>query len=146
MNSPSNQKIECPVPGCGYNENMRDYDAALARPLSLETTRSNANVDAHRDMDGFDEDEELARLRRAVAEAKRVSPTENSDLYRFIAEAFGNIDELLQRLGPLPHAWIGSAREWVGTESRLRSVGGDGVEDEEMDVKAEPEDDDHVPT
>ena len=118
-------RIECPVPGCGYNENMRAYDAAIARPLNLKTTRSNANPDAHRDMDGYDENEELARLRRAVAEAKRVPPTENPALYRFIVVAIVNIDESLQRLGPLPHAWVGSARTWVGTEKPLRSPSGE---------------------
>lgn len=128
----SNQGIECPVSGCGYNDNMRAYDAALACPLNLETTRSNANPDAHRDMDGFDQDEELARLRRAVGEAKQVSPAENPALFWFIVEAFSNIDEQLQRLGPLPHAWVGSARTWVGTECPMRGPTSEGLKDEAM--------------
>lgn len=135
------QKIECPVAGCGYNDNMREYDAALARPLNLKTTRSNASGDAHRDMDGFDQDEELARLRRAVEETKSVSPTENPALYQFIVETFGNIDEQLQRLGPLPHAWVGSARTWVGTEKPIVRNRDEGTEDEpddpEMGMKAQ---------
>ncbi len=132
-----NQKIECPILGCGYNDNMREYDAALARDLNLETTRSNANPDAHQDMDGFDQDVELARLRRAVAEAKQFSPSEKPELYCFIIEAFRNIDEQLQRHGPLPHAWVGSARTWVGTEKPLRSQDDEveGIEDTMMASK-----------
>ena len=131
----NDQKIECPVDDCGYNDNMQEYDTALACPLNLKTTRSNANPDAHRDMDGFDQDEELSRLRRAVWEARHVPPWENPGLYRFIVEAFGNIDERLQRLGPLPHAWVGSARTWVGTENQLRPPSGECVMDAKADGK-----------
>jgi len=136
-----NQEIECPVSGCGYNDNMRGYDAALARPLNLETTRSNASGDAHRDMDGFDQDEELARLRRAVEETKGSAPDDRPQLFRFIVEAFSNIDEQLQRLGPLPHAWVGSARTWVGTESPVRGPTTEALEDDMMDCKADDEGD-----
>lgn len=103
--------IPCPVPGCNYNSNMRQFDAELCRPLDLHSTRSDANVDAHRDMDGFDVGEELARLRRAVKEAECVSPEESPELYRFIVEAFGNIDESLRREGDLPRAWWAAASE-----------------------------------
>ncbi len=104
-------KTACPIPECGYSANMAEFDEALRRPLDLNTTRSHESKDAHRDMDDFDEDEELARLRRAVKETETVSPEENPELYRFIVEAFGNIDEGLRRLGPLPQAWFGAALE-----------------------------------
>ena len=104
-------KTACPIPECGYSANMAEFDEALRRPLDLNTTRSHESKDAHRDMDDFDEDEELARLRRAVKETETVSPEENPELYRFIVEAFGNIDEGLRRLGPLPKAWRGAALE-----------------------------------
>ncbi len=97
--------MTCPEPGCGYNANMAGFDEALRQPLNLQTTRSGQSEDAHRDMDNFDVDDELARLRRAVKEAKTVSPKQSPELYRFIAEAFGNIDESLRRLGSLPEAW-----------------------------------------
>lgn len=61
--------MECPIAGCGYTTNMREYDEARRQPLCLKSTRSKANGDAHRDMDGFDRNEELARLRRAIKEA-----------------------------------------------------------------------------
>ncbi|KKN65747.1 hypothetical protein LCGC14_0478860 [marine sediment metagenome] len=116
---------------CGYNTNMALHDIALGRPLNLNSTRSNANPDAHRDMDGFDLNEELARLWRALHEAKLVKPEDSPELYTFIVEAAGNIDENLRRLGPLPKAWIGSARTWVGTTNPLRRIK-DIAEDDEM--------------
>jgi hypothetical protein len=113
------------VPECEYNENLREREAVYDRPLVLESTRSKDGPDAHRDMDHFDEDEELARLRRAIFEMKKaMSPkgkahghtawTELPKLpvmatLRFICEAFDNIDETLERLGPLPRAWRGSS-------------------------------------
>lgn len=103
--------ISCPDPGCGYASNMRQHDAEVCRPLNLETTRSHASEDAHRDMDGFDADEELARLRRAVVEARSLSPEENPALYRFIAESFANLDEHLLREGALPRTWWSAAGE-----------------------------------
>ena len=91
-----------------YNDNMKVYDKARGRPLNLKSTRaSKEDEDAHRDMDGFDVDEELARLRRAIKEAETVTPGDNPALYRFIAEAFANIDEHLIRLGSTPHGWLG---------------------------------------
>jgi hypothetical protein len=59
-------KAACPTEGCGYNANMAEYDAALAEPLMLLSTRSHDGSDAHRDGDGFNPDKELARLRRAI--------------------------------------------------------------------------------
>lgn len=106
---------------------MAELGAAQERPLILESTRSHAGEDAWRDMDGFDLDEELARLRRAVHEVRthylpdrrprymawvlrRLAGAEHAfDLLGFIAEAFTNIDETLVRLGPLPRAWFGSS-------------------------------------
>lgn len=128
-NQSEHETTACPEPGCGYNANMNGFDEALRRPLNLQTTRSHLSEDAHRDMDGFDENEELARLRRAVKETERVSPEENPDLYRFIAEAFGNIDENLRRLGPLPEAWKGAADEELrGVPQLKRKATGPGVE------------------
>lgn len=89
-----------------YNANMRAYDEARRRPLNLKSTRaSKEDEDAHRDMDGFDVDEELARLRRAIKETETVAPGDNPALYRFIAEAFDNIDENHVRSGPIPRSW-----------------------------------------
>lgn len=64
----------------------------------FETTRSDENEDAHRDMDGFDVDEELARLRLALK-------SKASSASMFALEAIANIDEHLTRGGPLPKAW-----------------------------------------
>lgn len=70
-----------------YNDNVRVYDEARQRPLKLKSTRaSKEDEDARRDMDGFDIDEELARLRRAIKEAETVTPSDNPAVYRFIAE------------------------------------------------------------
>ncbi len=90
---------------CEYSVNIRQFDADLTRPLKLTSTRSNKNEDARRDMDGFDVDEELARLRRAVKEVESVKPKQKLKAHRFIAEAFANIDEHLLRLGGLPETW-----------------------------------------
>lgn len=90
---------------CEYSVNTRQFDKTLRRPLKLTSTRSNEDEDAHRDMDGFSVNEELARLRRAVKEVESVKPERELRLHRFIAEAFANIDEHLRRLGQLPEAW-----------------------------------------
>ena len=98
--------IECPVTACGYNANMKLYDAARARKqIILDTTRSKTNSDAHRDMDGFDVNEELARLHRALKSVEALTPQELPEFYAFIAEGFANLDEHLLRLGALPKAW-----------------------------------------
>jgi len=103
----------CFVPGCGYDSNIRQFDEELRRPLILQTTRSCEGADAHRDMGGFDVDEELARLRRAVRETEHVSPEESPELYRFVTEAFGNVDEHLRRLGSLPETWCSGTTRGV---------------------------------
>lgn len=122
----------CPEPGCGYDANVRRYDADVARPLVLGSTRSHADEDAWRDMDGFDQDEELARLRRAVAavrpyfsarghevaghkrwqekpEGDPMVPVSISEetlrALVFVAEAFDNLDERFIRLASTPEAW-----------------------------------------
>jgi hypothetical protein len=71
----------CPVRGCGYNRNTREYDEALAAPIVLESTRSHNGADAHRDMDGFDPDVELARLRRAVESVRAVLRGKPTDVF-----------------------------------------------------------------
>src|SRR5271155_4032022 len=114
------KNLACPVAECGYNVNLREREAVEDRPLVLESTRSKDGPDSHRDMDGYDDDEELARLRRAIFEMKKaMSPKGKAhgptawtllpklpvmQTLRFICEAFDNIDERLERLGPLPWA------------------------------------------
>jgi hypothetical protein len=88
---------------------MKQFDEQMCAPLNLDTTRSHENPDAHRDMDGFDVNEELARLRRAVKEVETAAPGENLELYKFIVEAFSNIDESLRREGDLPRPWWAAA-------------------------------------
>ena len=119
--------IPCPVEGCNSDTNTIERDAAHERPLILESTRSHAGEDAWRDMDGFDPNEELARLRRAVHEVQthylarprqrftawvlnRLGHTPENvermlDLLAFVSETFANLDDTLVRLGPLPRAW-----------------------------------------
>ena len=63
------------------------------------STRSNAGKDARRDFDGFDEDEELSLLRRALRDGK----------WRIAAELISNLDEHLCRGGSLPVGWLGPA-------------------------------------
>lgn len=113
---------------CGYDTNMRALGEAHTRPLELESTRSHSGEDSWRDMDRFDLDEELSRLRRAVEEVRLMNPGQFKrhkkwiirtlseeekqkalKLLAFIAMAFDNIDENLVRLGPLPKAWMGSS-------------------------------------
>jgi hypothetical protein len=133
--APSAGQPVCPEPGCGYEANVRRYDADVARPLVLGSTRSHADEDAWRDMDGFDPDEELGRARRAVAavrpyfsntpgreatgherwrskpEGDPMTPVSVSEetlrALVFVAEAFDNIDERITRLGSAPKAWGG---------------------------------------
>jgi hypothetical protein len=70
-----------------------------------KSTRSSVDDDSRRDFDGFDETEELRRLRVAIA-------TGGPSALRFAAEAFRNIDEWLDRGGTLPEQWwrAGTAR------------------------------------
>lgn len=63
----------------------------------ITSTRSNASADARRDFDGFDVNEELSRLRRALRDGQ----------WRIAAELSANIDEHLSRGGALPVAWLG---------------------------------------
>jgi hypothetical protein len=128
--------LKCPVPACGYNVNRDQYQKDIERPLILESTRSHSGEDSWRDMDGFDENEELSRLRRALHEIKTLGP-KNWDRHKpwilefgmirsepplielgavdkyvslllFIAEATSNLDFLLMHLGSLPTAWASS--------------------------------------
>ncbi len=66
--------------------------------MQYESTRSSENVDAHRDFDDFDVNEELHLLKIALS----VSDTPHS----FVKEAFENIDEYLHRGGSLPDTWV----------------------------------------
>lgn len=76
------------------------------------STRSNASEDARRDFDGFDVDEELARLREALRRKR----------WRSAAEFAANLDEHLSRGGDLPVAWLVPAclQESVDLEDRRR--------------------------
>ncbi len=65
--------------------------------LPIVSTRSAVNEDARRDFDGFDVDEELHLLRRALRDGR----------WRIAAELVSNIDEHLCRGGSLPVAWMG---------------------------------------
>lgn len=65
--------------------------------MEITSTRSNANKDAHRDFDDFDQDEGLQRFREAV----------RSGQWRAAAILATNLDESLSRGGSLPAAWIG---------------------------------------
>ena len=85
---------------------MLEWDgSSLPHPLDeivvsirpILSTRSNANADARRDFDGFDVDEELRRLRRALGDGR----------WRIAAELSANLDEHLCRGGELPVAWLG---------------------------------------
>lgn len=80
---------------------------------AIVSTRSAANEDARRDFDGFDVDEELRRLRRALRDRQ----------WRTAAELAANLDEHLCRGGSLPVAWLGPAcmQETGDLHARLRS-------------------------
>ncbi len=105
---------------CNYN-NMCIYDTALEKELNLESTRSNANTDAYRDMDGFDVDEELARLHKALDVAEGCAPEVYPTLFEFIEVAVRNIDESLRRMGTLPRAWSGATKRYTGDASVANS-------------------------
>jgi hypothetical protein len=85
----------CQAAGCGYG-------AAAAERV----TRSHAGEDAHRDFDGWDIDEELARLRVALQAVKGWN-IRFAEHLAFVLEAIENIDEHLTRSGGrgLPKAW-----------------------------------------
>ena len=65
--------------------------------MTVTSTRSNTNPDAHRDFDGFDVDEELRRMREA----------RHQEQWQIAAELAANLDEHLSLGGPLPVAWLG---------------------------------------
>ena len=67
------------------------------RRLPIVSTRSNISADARRDFDGFDVDEELQLLRRALRDG----------YWRVAAELMSNLDEHLCRGGSLPVGWLG---------------------------------------
>jgi len=64
--------------------------------MTLKSTRSREDNDAHRDMDLFDENVELRLFREAVR-AKQ---------WKKAAEFAANIDEHMTREGPIPMAWL----------------------------------------
>lgn len=90
----------CPE-SCRYGELADAFEDERTTPRPLVTTRSCRNVDAHRDFDGFDINEELARLRYATTLA-------TPEALDFAKTAFTNIDEFLVRGGPLPRTWEGT--------------------------------------
>jgi len=77
------------------------------------STRSKKSEDAHRDFDGFDVDEELARFRAAVSRGDVTNAVELAK----------NIDENLSRGGPIPVAWLGVGCETMADHlDRLRDA------------------------
>ncbi len=101
----------CAAP-CSYD--AREAERLNPKPNEKDrftSTRSNESDDAHRDMDGFDVNEELARLRSHLlhcAEDRTLSAMHQA----FIAvEMMSNIDEYLVRGGPLPKAWAERASD-----------------------------------
>lgn len=85
-------------PCCDYVKTEMARHKPKPKKRIFVTTRSNASEDAHRDMDGFDLEEELARLRLAIQAGTLESMA-------FAREAFNNIDEHLVRHGELPKSW-----------------------------------------
>lgn len=63
---------------------------------TLRSTRSREGIDAHRDMDFFDENAELRLFREAIRQGK----------WKKAAEFAANIDEHMTREGPIPMAWL----------------------------------------
>lgn len=102
----------CP-PQCGYGARQDQLDAPTPKERVFNSTCAPMNGDpdndAYRDMDGFDVDEELARLRLAIREPMFVGP-KATKLARFVAEAFHNIDRSLVREGDRPQAWLAARR------------------------------------
>lgn len=75
-----------------------EYDAMVGGSKPIQSTRTGKpGTDAHRDMDGFDPDEELRRMILATARGK----------YKLAATMAHNLDENMQRGGPPPVAWLG---------------------------------------
>jgi len=77
----------------------------------LPTTRANDSEDAHRDMDGFDPDEELRRMRVAIGISlvKAVTTAQRRQAMRFVVVMAANLDEHLSRGGTCPKEWLGPA-------------------------------------
>ncbi len=90
-------KSNCPK-SCTYAAAEKERSNPKPKKRVFVTTRSNESEDAYRDMDGFDLEEELARLRLAMRASTLDSMT-------FAREAFNNIDEHLVRQGKLPRSW-----------------------------------------
>ena len=96
-----------------YPDDADDPDDPLVQP-PIVSTRSIANEDARRDFDGFDVDEELRRLRRALRDGR----------WRVAAELTANLDEHLCRGGSLPVAWLGPScmQDDADRAARLRDT------------------------
>lgn len=77
----------------------------------MESTRSTKSVDSHRDMDGFDVDEELRRFRVAKDQGD----------WELAVRLASNIDEYLRRGGPWPVEWLGPhcMRNWTDQDFRV---------------------------
>jgi hypothetical protein len=92
---------------CDYDAREDERQHPKPKQRVLTSTRvGKPGSDAHRDMDGFDVDEELARLRIALQRPTVLNPATAG----FIREAFRNIDEHLVRGGTPPTAWAGTSK------------------------------------
>lgn len=104
-----------------YAEREAERQNPKPKSAVLTSTRSTADEDAHRDYDGYDIEEDLARIRLAVKEITE-SPRSFSSYgpsLRFLVEAFENLDEYLVRGGPLPKSWAVRMQDEPGTDGGL---------------------------
>lgn len=80
------------------SQHEAEYKLMAAGKKPIRSTRvGTPGSDAHRDMDGFDENEELRRFELALK--KR--------LFAVAAKLADNLNEHAQRGGTLPAAWLG---------------------------------------
>ncbi len=107
------RRLKNPPDGFAIMPYSAEYFARAGR-ASFESTRSSANVDAFRDMDGFDVDEELARFRLAV----------QNHAWQRAATLATNIDENLSRGGPVPGVWLAGLRSTGRLTPRKMKSGG----------------------
>jgi len=122
------KKLTCPVKGCSYPKREEERGHPKPKKKIYASTRahgkfphSKAEEDAYRDFDGWDVNEELARLRLAIQDLCASDDLEKADSrLLFIINSFSNIDECLTREGDLPDAWQADSR-WNGPVKHLNT-------------------------